>query len=70
MNIGPWQLIIVLLLVVLLFGRGRIPGLMKDVAEGIKGFKQGMKDEDVAKVEEKFDEPIDVTPEKDKAANS
>lgn len=70
MNVGPWQLIIVLLLVVLLFGRGRIPGLMKDVAEGIKGFKQGMKDEDVAKVEEQTEEAIDVTPEKDKAANS
>lgn len=40
-----WQIALVLAVVVLLFGRGKIKGLMTDVAEGIKGFKKGMKDD-------------------------
>jgi sec-independent protein translocase protein TatA len=38
--------IIVILVVVLLFGAGRVSGLMGDVAKGIKSFKKGMADED------------------------
>ena len=41
---GFWQLLIVLLLVVLLFGRGKISDLMGDVAKGITSFKKGLKD--------------------------
>ena len=44
MSIGFWQIAIVVLLVVLLFGRGKISSLMGDVAKGIKSFKKGMKD--------------------------
>lgn len=43
---GIWQILIVLLLVVLLFGRGKISDLMGDVAKGITSFKKGLKDED------------------------
>tara|TARA_B100001123_G_C14808583_1_gene827371 strand:- start:307 stop:492 length:186 start_codon:yes stop_codon:yes gene_type:complete len=46
-----WQLLIVLVIVLLLFGRGKIPQLMGDMAKGIKSFKRGMNDED--KKEEK-----------------
>ena len=42
MSIGFWQIAIVVILVVLLFGRGKIPSLMGDVAKGIKSFKKGM----------------------------
>ena len=42
MSIGFWQIAIVVVLVVLLFGRGKISGLMGDVAKGIKSFKKGM----------------------------
>ena len=42
MSIGIWQIAIVALLVVLLFGRGKISSLMGDVAKGIKSFKKGM----------------------------
>ena len=42
MSIGIWQIAIVVLLVVLLFGRGKISSLMGDVAKGIKSFKKGM----------------------------
>lgn len=43
-----WHWIIVLLIVVLLFGRGKISDIMGDVAKGIKSFKKGMADDDVA----------------------
>ena len=42
MSIGFWQIAIVVVLVVLLFGRGKISSLMGDVAIGIKSFKKGM----------------------------
>jgi sec-independent protein translocase protein TatA len=41
-----WHWLIVLAIVLLLFGRGKIPELMGDVAKGIKSFKKGMTDED------------------------
>ena len=44
-----WQLLIVLAIVLLLFGRGKIPQLMGDLAKGIKSFKKGMGDEDQKK---------------------
>ncbi|MEK1888010.1 MAG: twin-arginine translocase TatA/TatE family subunit [Phyllobacterium sp.] len=43
-----WHWLIVLAVVLLLFGRGKIPELMGDVAKGIKNFKSGMSDDDEA----------------------
>jgi len=48
-----WHWLIVLAVVLLLFGRGKIPELMGDVAKGIKNFKKGMSDEDVTTVQER-----------------
>ena len=42
MGISFWQIAIVVVLVVLLFGRGKISSLIGDVAKGIKSFKKGM----------------------------
>ena len=44
MSPGFWQIAVVVVLVVLLFGRGKISSLMGDVAKGIKSFKKGIKD--------------------------
>ena len=44
MSIGFWQIAIVVVLLVLLFGRGKISDLMGDVAKGIKSFKKGISD--------------------------
>ena len=44
-NIGWSGIIIVAVLVILLFGRGKISSIMGDVAKGIKSFKRGMSDE-------------------------
>ena len=45
MGISFWQIAIVVVLVVLLFGRGKISSLMGDVAKGVKSFKKGMSDD-------------------------
>lgn len=69
-QIGIWQIVIVAVVVVLLFGRGKISELMGDVAKGINSFKKGLndKEEDVAQsLENKGDEKVvDVTAEKSK----
>ena len=61
--------VIVLLVVMLLFGGGRISGLMGDVAKGIKSFKKGMADDeeevvDPKTVEHRSDESVRATKEK------
>ncbi len=58
-----WHLLILLLVIVLLFGRGKISELMEDVAKGIKSFKKGMSD-DEATGDTKSAEPkvIDQSP--------
>lgn len=45
---GVLQIAVVILLVVVLFGAGRIPTIMENLAKGINSFKKGLKDEDVA----------------------
>ena len=45
MGFSVWQIAVVVILVVLLFGRGKISSLMGDVAKGIKSFKKGMSSE-------------------------
>lgn len=45
-TIGPWQIVLILLVVVLLFGAKKIPELMKGVGQGIKEFKDAQKPEE------------------------
>jgi sec-independent protein translocase protein TatA len=68
-----WHWLIVLVVVLLLFGRGKIPELMGDMAKGIKSFKKGMSDEDAADeakpvdartVEHRTDETVPTAKEK------
>jgi sec-independent protein translocase protein TatA len=46
MSIGIWQIVLILAIVLILFGAGKIPRVMGDVAKGIKNFKTGMKEEE------------------------
>lgn len=46
MGISFWHIVIVVLVVVLLFGAGKIPRLMKDLGSGITAFKKGLKQEE------------------------
>jgi sec-independent protein translocase protein TatA len=45
-SFSVWHWLIVLIIVLIFFGRGKIPDLMGDVAKGIKSFKKGMADDD------------------------
>ncbi|HET6469352.1 MAG TPA: twin-arginine translocase TatA/TatE family subunit [Geminicoccaceae bacterium] len=46
MSIGFWQVALILMIVLIIFGAGKLPRVMGDVAKGIKSFKAGIKDED------------------------
>ncbi|MEZ5933397.1 MAG: twin-arginine translocase TatA/TatE family subunit [Alphaproteobacteria bacterium] len=46
MSIGIWQVVLILLIVLILFGAGKLPKVMGDVAKGVKNFKSGLKDDD------------------------
>jgi sec-independent protein translocase protein TatA len=51
--IGPWQIALIVAIVLLLFGGKKIPQLMRGVGSGIKEFKDGMKEgEDESKKDE------------------
>ena len=56
-----WHWLIVLAVVLLLFGRGKIPELMGDVAKGIKNFKQGMNEDEQADAAKTIDAKADET---------
>lgn len=45
-NFGFWEILIVLLVILLLFGGKKIPELMKGLGQGISNFKKGIKEED------------------------
>ncbi len=57
-GLSIWHWIIVIGVVLLLFGRGKISELMGDVAQGIKAFKKGMSDDDQAAAEPAKSEPV------------
>lgn len=70
-QIGIWQIVIVAVVVVLLFGRGKISDLMGDVAKGINSFKKGLKDEDsdvADALDQKATETVNEAKEKSKAS--
>ncbi len=71
-QLGLWQILIVAVLVVLLFGRGKIPHLMGDLAKGIKSFKRGMAEDDVVKpktIDAKAEAESEPVSSKDEAAS-
>ena len=50
-SLSIWHWIVVIAVVLLLFGRGKISDLMGDVAQGIKAFKKGMSEDEVTKTD-------------------
>jgi sec-independent protein translocase protein TatA len=46
MGLGVWQVILILVIVLIIFGAGKLPRVMGDVAKGVKNFKSGLKEED------------------------
>jgi sec-independent protein translocase protein TatA len=56
-SLSVWHWIVVIAVVLLLFGRGKISELMGDVAQGIKAFKKGMTEDETAKADPAKPEP-------------
>jgi len=46
MSLGIWQILLIVLLVLLLFGAGKLPAVMGDLAKGVKNFKKGLDEDD------------------------
>lgn len=46
MSIGIWQIVLIVALILIFFGRGKISAFMKDLGKGITSFKAGMKEGD------------------------
>ena len=44
MSIGIWQVLLILVIVLILFGAGKLPKVMGDIAKGVKNFKTGMRE--------------------------
>lgn len=69
MSIGIWQIVLILAIVLILFGAGKLPRVMGDVAKGIKNFKTGMKEEEDS--EESINkETVSVSKDKDNNTDS
>jgi sec-independent protein translocase protein TatA len=60
-NIGPLGFLLIAVVVLVLFGRGKVSSLMGEVGKGITAFKKGVKEE-TADLEQKNDDAVDVTP--------
>lgn len=67
MQMGPWQLLLIAVVVLVLFGRGKVSSLMGEVGKGITAFKKGVS-EGAKEVEEAVEEPktTDKITDKDK----
>jgi sec-independent protein translocase protein TatA len=46
MSVGIWQLVLVLLIVLVVFGAGKLPRVMGDVGKGVRSLREGLKGED------------------------
>jgi sec-independent protein translocase protein TatA len=65
MQVGPWQILIIAIVVLVLFGRGKITNLMGEVGKGITAFKKGV-NEGANEVEKEVAAVKDVTPDAEK----
>ncbi|MBT9382505.1 twin-arginine translocase TatA/TatE family subunit [Pseudooceanicola sp. CBS1P-1] len=65
-NIGPMGLLLIAVVVLVLFGRGKISNLMGEVGKGITAFKKGVNDSEKEIEEEKVSKARDVSPEETK----
>ena len=81
-GIGVWQIVLILAIVLILFGAGKLPRVMGDIAKGVKSFKAGLKEEQAVKEvpkaqartetpsAESVTEPVPATGKQDEPANS
>ena len=69
MSLGPWQVLLIAVVVLVLFGRGKISSLMGEVGKGITSFKKGIS-EGTQELEDEVEDVVetvkDVTPDANK----
>lgn len=65
-NIGPAGLVLIAIVVLVLFGRGKVAGLMGEFGKGITSFKRGLNDGKAEIENAHADAARDITPEKEK----
>jgi len=58
-SIGPFQILIIALVILVLFGRGRISEMMGDFGKGVKSFRSGLNDDDSASDDKKSSAQIE-----------
>lgn len=68
MSIGIWQLLLILIIIFVLFGAGKLPSVLKDVGKGVKNLKEGLGDG--AKTVDDSTSMKDVTPEEDQVSKN
>ncbi len=61
MGIGVWQVILILVIVLIIFGAGKLPRVMGDVAKGVKNFKSGMQEGSTDKDTEPASPSVETT---------
>lgn len=76
-QIGIWQVLLILVIVLILFGAGKLPKVMGDFGKGLNSFKKGLKEEDdgsTATLNQTAEEPVadaaaeTIKPEEEKKA--
>ena len=69
MGLSIWHLLVVALVILVLFGRGRISDMMGDFGKGIKSFKEGMKEDDEKPLPPRLEESDAANPPRDNATS-
>ena len=59
--VGPWEIVIIALVILLIFGGKKIPELMKGLGKGVKSFKQGMNEVEgeIDDIKKDIDKPVE-----------
>lgn len=59
--LGPWEIVIIALVILLLFGGKKIPELMRGLGKGVKSFKDGVNEakDEINKAKDEIDKPAD-----------
>ena len=66
MSIGIWQVVLILLIVLILFGAGKLPKVMGDLAKGVRNFKKGLQEDE----EEEAAKPKPIPAEEQASASA
>ena len=60
MSIGIWQVVLILAIVLIIFGAGKLPQVIGDIAKGVKSLKSGLKDDQPIAVKPVSELPVDA----------